>query len=161
MIRTTCWSFILSYHPYHFVLSAKNASLSLFVYYFTELFVHCYCSSKGHWWATRYVGDRVICGGCAWWKYQGWNMLLCWGPDQVQPEVTGWCVRAFGCARPDRTHWQNVSMWGLIPGVENVGGNVRFSLPKNGEFGIQEAKSLFFSLHFCSISLHYLDIFRL
>jgi hypothetical protein len=71
----------------------------------------------------------------------------------VQPEVTGWCVRAFGCARPDRTHWQNVSMWGLIPGVENVGGNVRFSLPKNGEFGIKEAKSLLFSLHFCSISL--------
>jgi hypothetical protein len=44
-------------------------------------------------------------------------------------------------------------MWGLIPGVENVGGNVRVSLSKNGEFGIQEAKSLFFSVHFCSISL--------
>lgn len=36
-------------------------------------------------------------------------MLLCWGPNKVQFKITGWCLWAFGCARPNWAHWQNLS----------------------------------------------------
>ena len=82
---------------------------SLFFLKYAELLVHCYCPSWDYRWETRDTSDRIICGRCARWKHQGWNMLLCRSLDQVQPEVIVWCVRAIGNTGPDRTHWQNVS----------------------------------------------------
>ena len=76
---------------------------------FAELFFHNNSSSWGDWGETWNNGDWIICGGCAWWEHQGWNLLLCGGFDQVQPKLSGWCLREDGSPRPNRSH-QPLSM---------------------------------------------------
>lgn len=89
--------------PLVFASSIIMLTQSCYVEY-AELFFHNHSSSRGHWRKTRYNGDWIICGGCAWWEHQGWDLLLCGGFDQVQPKLFGWCLGEDGGAGPNRSH---------------------------------------------------------
>lgn len=95
------WCLVQFFHGSRFLLSLICSK-------FAELLFHHYCPFRGHWWETWDDGHRVICCWCAGWEHQGRNMLLCWGSNQMQPEVTGWCVGAFGRARPNWAHRQSL-----------------------------------------------------
>ena len=76
------------------------------LYLFSELFIYHVPPPGNHWWKARYSGNWIFCGGCAWGEHQGRDLLLRWSFDQVQSQITCWCLRR---ACRAGLHWTNRS----------------------------------------------------
>lgn len=88
-MRTGCNGHLYSYlkhisdpHWWWWVVCAT------FFLFLSELLIHHNCPPGEHWREARYPRDRVVCGRCAWRQHKGWDMLLRWGCDQMQPQVS-------------------------------------------------------------------------